>query len=76
MCGPNADIKELIDYEEFCGVPGHHADDTSAGADWDITARGFKARLERDPKLILLDVREPHELEIAAIQGAKNIPAR
>jgi len=32
VCGPNADIKELIDYEEFCGVPGrrlgHHRDRT------------------------------------------------
>ncbi len=74
VCGPNADIKELIDYEEFCGVPGHHADDTSAGANWDITAQEMKERLERDPNLILLDVREPHELEIAAIKGAKNIP--
>jgi adenylyltransferase/sulfurtransferase len=74
VCGPNADIKELIDYEEFCGVPGHHADDTSAGAGWDISAQDLKARLEREPNLILLDVREPHELEIAAIQGAKNIP--
>jgi adenylyltransferase/sulfurtransferase len=74
VCGPNADIKELIDYEEFCGVPGHHADDTSAGANWDISAQDLKERLERDPNLILLDVREPHELEIAAIKGAKNIP--
>lgn len=74
VCGPNADIKELIDYEEFCGVPGHHADDTSAGAGWDISAQDLKERLEREPNLILLDVREPHELEIAAIQGAKNIP--
>ncbi|GAB4500078.1 MAG: molybdopterin-synthase adenylyltransferase MoeB [Anaerolineales bacterium] len=74
VCGPNADIKELIDYEEFCGVPGHHADDTSAGANWDITAQELKERLDRDPNLILLDVREPHELEIAAIKGAKNIP--
>lgn len=74
VCGPNADIKELIDYEEFCGVPGHHADDTSAGAGWDISAQDLKERLERDPNLILLDVREPHELEIAAIKGAKNIP--
>lgn len=74
VCGPNADIKELIDYEEFCGVPGHHADDTSAGANWDITAGELKARLERDPNLLLLDVREPHELEISAIKGAKNIP--
>ena len=74
VCGPNADIKELIDYEEFCGVPGHHADDTSAGADWDISPLAMKTRLDLDPNLILLDVREPHELEIAAIQGAKNIP--
>ena len=74
VCGPNADIKELIDYEEFCGVPGHHADDTSAGADWDISPLAMKTRLDLDPNLILLDVREPHELEIAAIKGAKNIP--
>jgi sulfur-carrier protein adenylyltransferase/sulfurtransferase len=74
VCGPNADIKELIDYEEFCGVPGHHADDTSAGANWDITAQEMKERLERDPNLLLLDVREPHELEISAIKSAKNIP--
>ncbi len=74
VCGPNADIKELIDYEEFCGVPGHHADDTSAGADWDISAVDLKTRLSLTPNLILLDVREPHELEISAIQGAKNIP--
>ena len=45
VCGPNADIKELIDYEEFCGVPGHHADDTSAGANWDITAQDLNCLL-------------------------------
>jgi sulfur-carrier protein adenylyltransferase/sulfurtransferase len=44
VCGPNADIKELIDYEEFCGVPGHHADDTSAGEGWDITPAELKDR--------------------------------
>ena len=74
VCVPNADIKELIDYEEFCGVPGHHVDDTSAGAGWDITAKELQERLTREPDLILLDVREPHELEISAIPGAKNIP--
>ena len=74
VCGPKADIKELIDYEEFCGVPGHHADDTSAGANWDITAQELRERLTREPDLILLDVREPHELEISALTGAKNIP--
>jgi sulfur-carrier protein adenylyltransferase/sulfurtransferase len=34
----------------------------------------LQERLRREPDLILLDVREPHELEISAIQGAKNIP--
>ncbi|MDO9301995.1 MAG: molybdopterin-synthase adenylyltransferase MoeB, partial [Anaerolineales bacterium] len=72
VCGPNADIKELIDYEEFCGVPGHdHADEGSAGAGWDITAAELEERIRveqsRSVKLVLLDVREPHELEISAL---------
>ncbi|GAB4435418.1 MAG: molybdopterin-synthase adenylyltransferase MoeB [Anaerolineales bacterium] len=74
VCGENADIKELIDYEEFCGVPGHDHDEGSAGAEWDIDALDLKSRLERDPNLLLLDVREPHELQISALPGAKNIP--
>jgi molybdopterin/thiamine biosynthesis adenylyltransferase/rhodanese-related sulfurtransferase len=72
VCGPNADIKELIDYEEFCGVPGHNHDDGSAGAGWDITAPELAERLKQD-HLKLLDVREPHELEISALPGAVNI---
>ena len=74
VCGPNADIKELIDYEDFCGVPGHDHDEGSAGADWDIEAMDLKTRIDRDPALLLLDVREPHELQISALPGAKNIP--
>jgi adenylyltransferase/sulfurtransferase len=74
VCGPDADIKELIDYDEFCGVPGHnHADEGSAGAGWDITATELAER-SRSAKLVLLDVREPHELEISALPNAVNIP--
>jgi adenylyltransferase/sulfurtransferase len=74
VCGPNADIKELIDYEEFCGVPGHdHGDEGSAGIGWDITAPELAERVKND-HLKLLDVREPHELEISALPNAKNIP--
>ncbi|MBI2759014.1 MAG: molybdopterin-synthase adenylyltransferase MoeB [Chloroflexi bacterium] len=73
VCGPNADIKELIDYEEFCGVPSHDHDEGSAGAGWDISAPELSVRLERN-HLKLLDVREPHELEISAIPNAVNIP--
>jgi adenylyltransferase/sulfurtransferase len=77
VCGPNADITELIDYEEFCGVPGHdHGDEGSAGAGWDMAALDLESRLSLadNSKLILLDVREPHELQISALPNAVNIP--
>ncbi|CAG0978248.1 putative adenylyltransferase/sulfurtransferase MoeZ [Anaerolineales bacterium] len=74
ICGPNADIKGLIDYEEFCGVPGHdHGDEGSAGVGWDITAMELSERVKIN-HLKLLDVREPHELEISALPNAINIP--
>ncbi len=72
VCGPQADIKELIDYEEFCGVPGHDHDEGSAGSDWDISASELANRLQNN-HLKLLDVREPHELKISSLPGAVNI---
>ena len=71
VCSENPTITEPIDYEEFCGVPGHHTDEMPS--EWDISALELEKRLkERD--LLLLDVREPHELKISAIPGTKNIP--
>jgi adenylyltransferase/sulfurtransferase len=74
VCGENADIKELIDYEEFCGVPGHDHDEGSAGAGWDIDAPQLASRLAEPGAPLLLDVREPHELEISWLPNALNIP--
>ena len=74
VCGPNADITELIDYEEFCGVPGHDHESGSAGAEWDINAPQLASRLKDENPPLLLDVREPHELQISALAGAVNIP--
>ncbi len=73
VCGPNADIKELIDYEEFCGVPSHDHEEGSAGANWDITAPELAERVKTN-HLKLVDVREPHELEISKLPDATNIP--
>jgi len=73
VCGPNADIKELIDYEEFCGVPSHDHEEGSAGAGLDITVQELSERMKSN-HLKLLDVREPHELEISALPNATNIP--
>lgn len=73
VCGPNADIKELIDYEEFCGVPSHDHEEGSAGAGLDISAKELAERVKTN-HFKLLDVREPHELEISALPNAVNIP--
>jgi molybdopterin/thiamine biosynthesis adenylyltransferase/rhodanese-related sulfurtransferase len=73
ICGPNADVKELIDYEEFCGVPGIDRGEGSAGTGWDITPTELAERLKSN-NIRLVDVREPHELEISRIPGAELIP--
>jgi adenylyltransferase/sulfurtransferase len=74
VCGPNPEVTGLIDYEAFCGVPGHDHDAGSVGGGWDITVSELAARLEQGNHLRLLDVREPHELQISHIEGATLIP--
>jgi rhodanese-related sulfurtransferase len=74
VCGEHPEITELIDYEAFCGVPGYSHDEESAGMDWDISAKELAARLQRGDKIRLIDVREPHEVEISSLPGEELIP--
>jgi adenylyltransferase/sulfurtransferase len=74
VCGENPTIRELIDYEAFCGVPIHEHE---VRTEFDITPQELKAMLERDGRgIVLLDVREPHEWEICRLEGAILIPLR
>ena len=74
MCGENPTIKELIDYEAFCGVPGHDHEGEEADSGRDIDVFTLDDRLHGEHPPFLLDVREPHELEISQLPNAKNIP--
>jgi adenylyltransferase/sulfurtransferase len=74
VCSPEPEVTELIDYEAFCGVPGHDHEEGSAGGGWDITAPELAQRLQGGNPVRLLDVREPHELEISRLPGADLIP--
>lgn len=74
VCGENPEITELIDYEDFCGMPAHDHDAGSAGEDWDITAEDLADRLNEGIDLRLIDVREPHEQEISNLDGSELIP--
>ena len=74
ICGENPEVTALIDYEAFCGVPSHDHEEGSAGDEWDITATELEARIKEGDDLLLVDVREPHELEISNLKGSKLIP--
>ncbi|MFZ0827283.1 MAG: molybdopterin-synthase adenylyltransferase MoeB [Verrucomicrobiia bacterium] len=73
VCGEHPTIKELIDYEMFCGIvpepanPGVHPDE--------VTVQDMKRALD-DPKLGIrvIDVREPDEYEIAHVKGVPLLP--
>jgi molybdopterin/thiamine biosynthesis adenylyltransferase/rhodanese-related sulfurtransferase len=74
VCGPNPEVTELIDYEAFCGVPSHDHEEGAVGGGWDITATELAQRMREGNHLRLIDVREPHELEISHLEGAQLIP--
>jgi molybdopterin/thiamine biosynthesis adenylyltransferase/rhodanese-related sulfurtransferase len=74
VCSSNPEVTELIDYEEFCGVPAHEDDEGSAGEGWDISATDLAKRMNEGNHVHLIDVREPHELEISHLDNADLIP--
>jgi len=74
VCSPEPEVTELIDYEAFCGVPGHDHEEGTVGEGWDITVTELAERMQTGNHLRLLDVREPHELEISHLEGATLIP--
>src|SRR5688572_28568362 len=71
VCGENPTITKLIDYEEFCGL---NAAPSPAPQLDEITATELQRRLDRGDDIQVIDVREPHEYEIARIPGTKLIP--
>ncbi|MCX7762786.1 MAG: molybdopterin-synthase adenylyltransferase MoeB [Candidatus Kryptonium sp.] len=71
ICGENPTIKELIDYEAFCGITPEQA---LREAGLEITPEELRSKLENGEDIILIDVREPHEYEINRIYGSKLIP--
>ena len=68
-------IDKLIDYQEFCGVGGTAPGQEEAGAVESISVSELKALLDSGADdVLLLDVRNPQEAEIATIPGAVLVP--
>jgi adenylyltransferase/sulfurtransferase len=76
VCGPNATVTALIDYELFCGTVSDAA--AEAARDSTISVLDLKAMLDAraagKDDFLLVDVREPNEYEIVSIPGAVLIP--
>ncbi len=73
LCGDHPTIRELIDYEQFCGIPtepvnpGSHPDE--------VTVQDMKKALEQPALNIrVIDVREPDEFQIARVKGTQLVP--
>jgi sulfur-carrier protein adenylyltransferase/sulfurtransferase len=71
VCGDHPTIKELIDYEVFCGIEPTKEDENPD----EVTVQEMKKALD-DPKLGIkvIDIREPFEYEIARIDGVPLLP--
>jgi molybdopterin/thiamine biosynthesis adenylyltransferase/rhodanese-related sulfurtransferase len=73
LCGAHPTIRELIDYEQFCGLAP--AEQAAVEAErWEITAPELQARRAHGDDIVLVDVREPNEYEIARIPDSILIP--
>ncbi len=78
ICSAKPTITKLIDYDQFCGLISPAA--SSNGQTFlkpsaeEITVVELKRRLDAKEDFNLIDVREPHEWQIAKIPGARLIP--
>ena len=71
LCSEHPTQTELIDYQEFCGIPGTHPE---MGEGFEISVHDLKAMMDEERDFTLLDVRNPTEWQIGHIDGARLIP--
>ena len=68
VCGLHPTITGPVDYHAFCGVNG------AVGQGGDVTPQALAAELGTGEPVLLLDVRQPWEWEIARIEGSRLVP--
>ncbi len=66
ICGDHPTIRELVDYESFCGIKKRF--------EKEVSAKELEAKLKTNSDFVLIDVREPEEYELDRIEGSILIP--
>jgi molybdopterin/thiamine biosynthesis adenylyltransferase/rhodanese-related sulfurtransferase len=72
VCGKHPSIKQLIDYEQFCGIRGEEYVESANVPE--ISPTEMKKWMDESRPFVLVDVREPHEFQICSIPGSTLIP--
>ena len=70
MCGKNPTIKELIDYEEFCGLK----DSLQEIEFKELSGENLKELMHNKEQILLIDVRISTDFQAKNIYNSKNIP--
>jgi adenylyltransferase/sulfurtransferase len=77
VCGTHPTVRELIDYEQFCGVAPSAPEVAVSGVtdnETETTVVDLKKKMDAKEDFFLLDVREPNEFQIGRIPGSTLIP--
>jgi len=76
LCGENATVTGLIDYEAFCGAVSEEAAEAAVGSTISVTQLEnlLKERAEGERDFVLVDVRESVEFDINRIPDSVLIP--
>ncbi len=73
LCGDNPTVKELIDYNQFCGIPDQPEEPDENPDEVDV--QEMKRALDNpDLGIAVVDVREADEFEIAKVEGTTLVP--
>jgi adenylyltransferase/sulfurtransferase len=69
ICGKNKTIKDLVDYESFCGF-----EELTIDIEDEIDPQGLKEQLHSRNNIMLIDVREKEEYALSRLPGATLVP--
>ena len=78
LCGDHPSVTELIDYQEFCGIPKQKtsASTNQPSRPLEICVNTLKEKLDNGFEGLLIDVREPWEHQTSNIEGFRLVPMR
>jgi adenylyltransferase/sulfurtransferase len=74
VCADNASQKTLIDYHEFCGIPGADDHDEEYDHIGEICATELNQAMNNGESVTLVDIRSMMEYQISHIPGSIHIP--